>query len=54
MKVKCLVTEKDVKAGEIYEVHRQALHPTSIYVTDDKGEEWYLISSEYEVVDEPV
>lgn len=56
MKVKCLVTQQDVRSGVIYAAYQQKEDREfgGVDVIDDKGDSWYLTINEYEVVDEPV
>lgn len=56
MKVKCLVTQQDVRSGVIYPAYQQKEDREfdGVDVIDDKGDSWYLTINEYEVVDEPV
>lgn len=54
-KVKCLVNQFDVKAGNIYQVvenEDDIIGSTCIDILDDIGEEYVLAPGEYEVIEE--
>jgi len=58
MRIKSLITEWDVVEGNTYLVSTKMEDsygsPTGLFITDDKGEPWFLDNTKYEVVDEPV
>jgi len=47
-KVRSLVTQIDVRAGELYEV--KTVDDGDVLVIDDVGDNWYLASDEFEIV----
>lgn len=47
-KVRSLVTQMDVRAGELYEV--KTIDDGDVWVIDDVGDEFYLISGEFEIL----
>lgn len=47
-KVRSLVTQIDVRAGELYEV--KVVDDGDVWVIDDVGDEFYLISDEFEIL----
>jgi len=48
-KVRSLVTQIDVRAGELYEVGRIDADG-DVWVIDDVGDNWYLTSNEFEIL----
>lgn len=48
-KVKSLVTQIDLRAGELYEVGRMDADG-DVWVIDDVGDNWYLTSEEFEIL----
>lgn len=47
-KVRSLVTQIDVRAGELYEV--KTVDDGDVWVIDDVGDTWLLLSTEYEIL----
>ncbi|WP_421505576.1 ribosomal protein L7/L12 [Brucella pseudogrignonensis] len=47
-KVRSLVTQIDVRAGELYEV--KTVDDGDVWVIDDVGDNWYLASDEFEIL----
>ncbi len=47
-KVRSLVTQMDVRAGELYEV--KTVSDGDVWVIDDVGDNWYLTSEEFEIL----